>query len=342
MLIFFFNSINFNLVYINKIKDIENVIYSEEFIGEGKDDKNKNIHEFIKSIENLNSVLIELKDNYCIIKNKESSFKFSFPFISESFIPKDKRKIVVGVIAESQNMDLILEYHNWNCNFYGGEIYNENSNLILINYDPPWPHNFIFNQNVIKTYNEIFNLIFPLKTSLTMLNSLWVDKKTICKHYSSLFKVIDSIHTELHTFLQNLISFYMFDVIEVNFNIFLEKLKNCNDLEELMKIHEEFLNVVSINSFVKSKRIMRIIFNILFVIRKFYNYVRNILNKIQISNLINEKDSTLIEEENNFRSYLFNLKEEFKIKVDYFKDLLDKIKNTKHHKIVSQILSKLN
>ena len=70
-------------------------------------------------------------------------------------------------------------------------------------------------------YNQIFNLIFPLKTSHTMLNQLWIEKKKICFNPHRLFKLIDSTHAKLTLFLQNLISFYMFDVIEVKFKNFL-------------------------------------------------------------------------------------------------------------------------
>ena len=167
-----------------------------------------------------------------------------------NYLTKDKRKILIGLVVQSKNVDMLLEYINWNCNFYSGEIFNENSNLILINYTPPWPHNFIFNTNTIKSYNDIFNLVFPLKTSLTMLNSLWIQKKNICNHYNNLFKVIDSIHAEFHTFLQNLISFYMFDVVEVNFKKFFDNISKYEDLEGRInvfkvngKIYESKVNI---------------------------------------------------------------------------------------------------
>jgi hypothetical protein len=188
--------------------------------------------------------------------------------------------------------------------------------------------------------------MFPLKTSLTMLNSLWIQKKNICKQYNNLFKVIDSIHAELHTFLQNLISFYMFDVVEVNFKKFFDNISKYEDLEELLKHHEEFLNIVVTDTFVKSKKIMRMLYDILSVIRKFYNYVRDILQKVkeiihfQHSNYNIQKMNYNIPDELLYKQELFKIKDDFKEKVEIFKNNFIKIKNTKHFKIISQLLTR--
>ncbi len=341
-------SIKFILNYVNKNKGIDKKIYEIEIDSKTvlfQDKMKSNILSLFKNNEK-SQIMIDFKDNVLTIKNKEESFNISLPFIINDYLTKDKRKIYIGLLIISKNLDMLLEYINWNCNFYSGEIFNENSNLILINYNPPWPHNFIFNSNIIKSYNDIFNLVFPLKTSLTMLNNLWIQKKNICNQYNNLFKVIDSIHTEFHTFLQNLISFYMFDVVEVNFKKFFDGISKCEDLEELLRNHEIFLGEVITNTFVKSKKIMRMLFNILFVIRKFYNYVRTILQKVneviymQQTNYHIKKKDYNIPNEIEYKNELFNIKQEFDEKVEIFKNTFEKIKNTKHFKIISQLLTR--
>ena len=342
-------SVKFILYYFNKNKNINKKIFEIEIDNKTKiyDGKYKsNILELFKHYDDISHMIIDFKDNVLTIRNKEDSFNISLPFIMNNYLTKDKRKILIGLVVQSKNVDMLLEYINWNCNFYSGEIFNENSNLILINYTPPWPHNFIFNTNTIKSYNDIFNLVFPLKTSLTMLNSLWIQKKNICNHYNNLFKVIDSIHAEFHTFLQNLISFYMFDVVEVNFKKFFDNISKYEDLEELLNHHEEFLREVITDTFVKSKKIMRTLFNILFVIRKFYNYVREILQKVhevmymQETNYNIKKKNYTIPDEIIYKNELFQIKEEFEEKVTIFKNTFEKIKNTKHFKIISQLLTR--
>ena len=342
-------SVKFILYYFNKNKNINKKIFEIEIDNKTKiyDGKYKsNILELFKHYDDISHMIIDFKDNVLTIRNKEDSFNISLPFIMNNYLTKDKRKILIGLVVQSKNVDMLLEYINWNCNFYSGEIFNENSNLILINYTPPWPHNFIFNTNTIKSYNDIFNLVFPLKTSLTMLNSLWIQKKNICNHYNNLFKVIDSIHAEFHTFLQNLISFYMFDVVEVNFKKFFDNISKYEDLEELLNHHEEFLREVISDTFVKSKKIMRTLFNILFVIRKFYNYVREILQKVhevmymQETNYHIKKKNYTIPDEIIYKNELFQIKEEFEEKVTIFKNTFEKIKNTKHFKIISQLLTR--
>ena len=331
-------SIIFRLYYLNKTKSIEKEIFSTIF--NNINNQKININDIISPSE-MSNINISFKENYCTIYNEEKTFSFSFPFMINSFISKDKRKMNVGMIVQSQNCDMIFEFISWSCNFYSGEIYNENSNLILINYNPPWPHNFIFNENILKLYNNIFNLVFPLKTSLTMLNSLWVEKKNICNNYNLIFKLIDSVHAEFICFLQNLISFYMFDVVEVNFKKFFEKIPSCKDLEDLMKFHEEFLNDVTANSFVKSKKLMRMIFDILFVVRKFHNYVQNFIKNLKEKMILNNNKDLIIDNEETIKEDLMNIKNEFKLKVNTLITSFNKIKNTKHFNVITQLLSKL-
>jgi hypothetical protein len=327
------NFITFSMRYISKQKKI--ILNSENMNYKQINDNEIEIFcrnftqldtdfEFMKN-EKMINFEIAYKDNYCNITSQ--GFNFGFPFSINQIMPKDKRKMVMGMIITSDNMDIMLDLDSWNFHFYSGEIYNENSNLILISYEPPWPHNFIFNENVIKMYNLIFNLIFPLKTNLTLLNELWIDKKC-AKKDSPLFRLIDTIHAEFVTFLQNLISFFMFDIIDLKYKIFHNKLKDCQDFEQIIKHHEEFLFEVITNSFVKSKKIMRIIFDILFTTRKFYNIVENILSNA--------------EEENEVRDILLGVKEEFYNKKNNLISVFQKIKNTKYFAVISQLLTKID
>ena len=48
----------------------------------------------------------------------DESFNINLPFIIDDFLPKDKRKIYIGLLIVSKNLDILLEYINWNCNFY--------------------------------------------------------------------------------------------------------------------------------------------------------------------------------------------------------------------------------
>ena len=359
-------SITFRLYYSNKQKQI--ILNNEQGLQVNEKYQQVNEHEieiYSNVFENTNSVTLSeiiqtttnvnnniqilFKENFCTVSNESKALNFSFPFTINQFIPKEKRKVIVGMIIASQNLDMIYENVNWNCNFFSGEIYKENTNLILINYNPPWPHNFIFNENILKQYNYIFNLVFPLKTSLTMLNQLWIEKKNICNSYVNIFKIVDSVHAEFTVLLQNLISFYMFDVVEVRFNKFFEKISKCKDLEDLLCLHEEFLREVITNSFVKSKRIMKMIFDVLFVVRKFHNYVQKMLLNLDHNKALyyqrgsNEEcyDEFFEKTGQECRKELLEIKKEFNLKVQNLINGFTKIKNTNHWAIISQLLGKL-
>ena len=133
----------------------------------------------------------------------------------------------------------------------------------------------------------------------------------------------------------------MFDVVEVNFKKFFEKIPSCKDLEDLMKFHEEFLNDVIANSFVKSKKLMRMIFDILFVVRKFHNYVQNFIKNLKEKMILNNNKDLIIDSEETIKEDLMNIKNEFKLKVNTLITSFNKIKNTKHFNVITQLLSKL-
>lgn len=350
--VFKINSLTFNLKYVNKVKKSSN-----------PNNIDKELEIYTKTLtENLDflseypiNLQFSFKDNFCTVFNENKTLYFSFPLTINQYIPKDKRKMTIGLLVSSENLDIILDLTSWNFNFFSGEIYNENSNLILMDYNPPWPHNFLFNENILKMYNLIFNLIFPLKSNLTLLNQLWIEKKNFAKKENLIFRLIDSVHSEFVCFLQNLISFYMFDLIDLKFKHFYQKIKDCQDFEQIILSHEEFLGEVVAHSFVKSKKIMRVIFDILFTTRKFYNYIENVLLNYQsmkieenMNRSYGEYHSNEIIETQTKEQYevikvnLMGIKEEFNCKVKNLIFMFSKIKNTKQFAIISQLMTKLD
>jgi hypothetical protein len=98
------------------------------------------------------------------------------------------------------------------------------------------------------------------------------------------------------------------------------------------------------NSFVNSKRIMRMIFDILYVIRKYTNYVQNLLKNINENLILNSKNvenEIIIDDEEKKIQDLIFIENEFKSKVQLLINSFTKIKITKHFNIISQLLTKI-
>ena len=318
------NRISFNLFFINKHKENqdkskEKTIFRRDFTDN-----------LIGSLSD--SFAINFKDNVAHIFTENSKINVKFPFKLDDCFKKEKRSLILGCVMSSINMDVGLELTSWSFNYYAGEVYKENSILFLIDYSPSWPHNFVFHDKIIKEYNSIFNLVFPLKTNLTLLNSLYIDKKNLAKKDKSGFNKINICLSIMIHFLQNLISFYMFDIIEIKFNTFFKKIQQCNDFEELILEHETFIhNVLSI-SFIKSRRVILKIYNIIFITKKFFNLVSNLIKNIDYDQNIISDSSNKIEE----------LKAEFDGKCKDLINIFLKVKNSEINLLVSQFLSKLD
>lgn len=255
-----------------------------------------------------NDILSNIKINYkdktlkiTSLSSNEFSLSINSVDINE-YIEKQKRKMIVGLIISSENMDIVIDLLEFSFKTCIGQIFNENINLVLVNYIPPFPMNFIFHETIRKNYSMLFNLIFPLKTTATLLNLLWIEKKmfsnfcftnitnlvlnNLLKIYNQFDRRLNALHSELITFLNNVISFYMFDIIEPRYKAMINKMKSSQNFEDYIKYHEEFIKEIMSMSFVKLKKIMTIIFEILSSIKSFYFLVKNIcidlLRRIQI------------------------------------------------------------
>ena len=329
----------------------------------------------------LSNISFSYQSNQLIFTSRYSKdFKITIPFNLSNLITKNKHKVICGLVLSSENIDIILEFQYLSSKFYCGEIFNENINLIIFDYIPCFPLNFIYHESIRKCYNQLFNLIFPVKTCLILMNQLWLDKKAYnninyTENYEILNKKTSAIHSEFISFLNNLITFYMFDIIEQRYNIMFKQIIEKEDLEELFILHEAFISDVLGLSFVKSKKIMKIIFEILSIIRKFYILIKSqvfslferlekrtkdikldneykiimgstILNNsssmLKNESIANNEDDNLNFEIQSFEKEIEYFRNEFKSKTSSLISTLLKIKNSKYFQVISLLLTKID
>ena len=315
------------------------------------------------------------------------------------FKEKNSKKVVSGIILSSSNLDINVDIKKFASKFIQSDIlYKENTNLILIDYNPSFPMNFIFHESIKKNYNQLFNVIFPLKTCLILLNNSWLDKKSFInginlednilknsnlfmkknktKHvfyynYERFERKIFAYESEFILFLNNIIGFFMFDIIDPRYNKLIQNIKESKSFEKTIKLHEECLSEIVSLSFVKSKKIMSILFDIIYTIRQYYNLiikdgintmksvrrrVKDIilddnLKNINNSSINSNSDNSIAQNEEdikinknilNIESIVDNIKNDFKVKKANFISTFLKIKNSKFFKSVSTLLTKID
>lgn len=320
----------------------------------------------------LSNITILYKMSQLIITSKYSKdFKIIIPFEIYNYINKGKSRLHSGVLLSSDNIDVTVDLHYFSTKFTCGDIFNENINLIIIDFLPSFPINFYFHESIRKTYNQIFNLIFPFKCYLTLMNQLWLDKKIFKKiefssEFDSFLRNISSIQSEVVLFVNNMISYYMFDIIEPRYNKMIKEIKEKKDFQYLFKLHEEFIYDIQGLTFVKSKKIMRILFEILSIVKRIYiklsidgfgiiEKVEKILNRIKFDRqirMINDERHEREEEGkdlNDIKAEVFEylkgiylIKEEFVKKKKLFVSTLLKIKNVKYLNSISLLLNKID
>lgn len=326
------------------------------------------------------NITLSYKDNILVINlnSQVKSHSVSLPLNLNAYLDKSKRKIVAGIVVSSSNIDVLLNFKAFLTKFFSAEIFNENMNLILIDYNPEFPFNFLFHEGIRKNYNQIFNVIFPIKTCVTLLNHLWIKRKkyTLISYsidYERFERKINTFHSELITFLNSLIYFFMSDIIEPRYKLMVEKMEKSKDFETFISCHEHFLTEIVTLSFVKSKRLMNLLMDILSTIRRFHSEFNNLgielLDKVQgrakdlkldneyrflVNNTDNidtnfqhnamfyDNDLRLTDEIRNWECRVDLTKSEYREKKRHLISSLTKIKKLKYYQVISLLLSKID
>ena len=131
-----------------------------------------------------------------------------------------------------------------------------------------WPLQVLINSRVISHYQLIFKYLIKIRKAHVCLLEVWKNYRNIFDRMPPSRQVGSPWHMfEINyqmRFLLDSLQYYVFsDVIEVQYNIFLKKIKHLQDFEQLILMHENFLLVLIEKLFITSERIFPAILQIL-------------------------------------------------------------------------------
>ena len=133
-----------------------------------------------------------------------------------------------------------------------------------------WPLQALINPGVISHYQLIFHFLIKIRKAHMCLLEVWKNYRKAC--------ACDRIPTTIQAgqpwnmleinyhmrYLLDTLQYYVFsDVIEVQYNIFLSKIKHIQDFEQLILMHDKFLLVLIEKLFISSDWIFPAILQIL-------------------------------------------------------------------------------
>lgn len=109
----------------------------------------------------------------------------------------------------------------------------------------------VFTNECFTVYNDVFRFILKLKWSLWMLESMRFPKifrkpipyKPLTIH-DLLFKRLAMIRNWIFYSIQSIYSHYMVFVVQATTHKFAKQLKNITCLQDLIKLHESYVNII--------------------------------------------------------------------------------------------------
>ncbi|CRG99549.1 gamma-tubulin complex component, putative [Plasmodium relictum] len=119
------------------------------------------------------------------------------------------------------------------------------------------PLDIIFTKKIKNIYKSINVLLIKLKKILCELSNMWYLFTHLFKiinlvYYNSVFTYCNIIRNEMFHFIQNILSYFYYDVIDTNWQEFKKKIFSCNDLDELIQAHYNYVTQIQYDLFLGS------------------------------------------------------------------------------------------
>ena len=190
--------------------------------------------ELSKDIDDTNpmrlSSLLELAMRTSVMKNDPNHELVQIQLLEESLLAQLSTIISIG---NDRQPDV---YHDSRC-MKGFE-------AMTLTYEVKWPLTLILSQKSITCYQMLFRQLFMCKYVERQLHCVWKDNK-VAKLYA--LKAVTgyaeafALRQKMLNFVQNLVYFMTVEVIEPNFQSFLEKINSYTQLDQMSKEHTNFV-----------------------------------------------------------------------------------------------------
>jgi gamma-tubulin complex component 2 len=169
--------------------------------------------------------------------------KFSY----SSFILRSERKYLDSLI-EIYNIndfeEMIKQFENL-ASIKESLVYEDSKILesFVIDYKPQWPMNLIFSQKNILKYKLIFRQLLLFKFNEKKLGEVWAIQQSFKDLNQSFFlKPSYILRDKMMNFIKSIIYYFINEVIEPEYQSLLLLMQSVNDFNEMIKIHNDFLD----------------------------------------------------------------------------------------------------
>ncbi|KAL0476593.1 hypothetical protein AKO1_006098, partial [Acrasis kona] len=132
------------------------------------------------------------------------------------------------------------------------ELWTENLKLTC-NVD--WPLHLMFGSSVVEKYDKLFKFLFTIKRVQSQVHRAWLPlvqrKRSLGRETTALLH----LRSRMAFLIDNLCFYLHADVIEVQYEVLMERIKSTRDFEVALRSHEDYLQKIAAQCFLNKKQI---------------------------------------------------------------------------------------
>lgn len=160
----------------------------------------------------------------------------------------------------------------------------ENFNLsglecFAFGYAVEWPVSIVLNQWALSQYQMLFRLLFYTKHVERQFHKVWIENckitKKMPKEEKLQWRTAFALRTRMINAIQHLENYMMIEIIEPTWRIFTDRMENVSNVDEVIKIHQDFLHTCLQNCCLNHPDILRCIMSICGVCLNFAKFIQS-------------------------------------------------------------------
>jgi len=129
---------------------------------------------------------------------------------------------------------------------------------LTVDYNLKWPLNLFLSRQTMEIYSRIFRFLFPIRIIQTELHQVWLHLiKRKSSQTDSFNSKLLNLRNKIALFVDNLWSYFLFDVFEAEWKRLEETISQAKDFDEMRKVHNRYLNLIMSQTFLSSSTITK-------------------------------------------------------------------------------------
>ncbi|XP_055619757.1 gamma-tubulin complex component 2 homolog isoform X2 [Toxorhynchites rutilus septentrionalis] len=159
-------------------------------------------------------------------------------------------------------------------------------------YNAQWPVSIVLNRLTISKYQMIFRQLFYLKHVERILCRVWIANnrtKQFAPQTAKLYRSAFTLRQKMLIAMQNFESYMMIEVIEPNWHIFYQNIKQIKNVDDVLNYHQEFLDQCMKNCMLTEPDLLKSIISLCNICIQFCGFLEEVASTMEPTETFSER-----------------------------------------------------